>query len=95
MTQVAYQGTNPYLYTDYSRKIVYNERGIPLGSNGGISEALSRIFGFKLNMTIANSQAIFDNNTGKWSGMAGDVSATLIYVETNKKHLSQKFRQCT
>jgi hypothetical protein len=47
MTQVAYQGTNPYLYTDYSQKIIYNERGIPLGSNGGISEAMSRIFGFK------------------------------------------------
>ena len=62
------------MYTDYDRKVIFNERGIPLGSNGGISEALSRMFGFNLNMTIAKVQGLFDNKTQKWSGMVGDVS---------------------
>ena len=73
MTQVASLGTNPYMYTDYNRTVIFNERGIPVGSNGGIAEALSRIFEFNLNMTVAKSQGVFDKKTGKWLGMAGDV----------------------
>jgi hypothetical protein len=29
--RVGSQGTNPYIYTDYDRNIVYNEKGLPLG----------------------------------------------------------------
>jgi hypothetical protein len=29
--RVASQGTNPYIYTDYDRNVVTNEKGLPLG----------------------------------------------------------------
>jgi hypothetical protein len=67
------------MYTDYSRNIIYNERGIPLGSNGGIAEALSRIFEFKLNKHPVFLTARLENGL-EWQEM---------YVFTNiwKKHL--------
>jgi hypothetical protein len=31
--RVASQGTNPFIYTDYDRNVVYNDKGLPLGEN--------------------------------------------------------------
>jgi hypothetical protein len=67
---VASLGTNPYMFSDFNRDIVYNEQGIPSGSNGGIADALSRIFGFQVRISVTRVQNFFDNKVGKWTGIA-------------------------
>jgi len=62
------------MFSDFNRDNVYNEQGIPVGSNGGIADALSRIFGFQVRISVTRVQNFFDNKTGKWTGMAGDVT---------------------
>ncbi len=76
--RTAFTGTNPYLYTGLENDVVYDEKGIPLGSNGGIMHSLSRVFGFNLDVQIYPSGFIWDNQTGKFVNIPGQV--TTIYI---------------
>ena len=69
-------GTNPYVYTDFDRNVVYNEKGLPVGSNSEIVENIGKALGFKVRLNLASggSASSFDNKTGKWTGPNGNVS---------------------
>ena len=71
--RVASQGTNPFIFTDYERNVVYNDKGLPLGANTGIASSLSKVFGFQLEVKVLKEWDHYDNKTGKWTGMAGGV----------------------
>ncbi len=64
--KTALAGTNPYVYTDWDNNVVFDGQGIPLGSNGGIFNDLSKVFGFTLNVSIFNANVIWDNQTGQF-----------------------------
>ena len=72
--RVASLGTNPFIFTDYNRNPILNERGHPVGGNTGIVETLGRAFGFEVNISIYKSYDFYDKKSSKWIGMTGDVS---------------------
>ena len=62
-------GTNPYVYTDFDRKVFYNEKGLPLGSNSDIMSEIGKVYGFEIEVNLVQFLASrFDNKTGKWVG---------------------------
>ena len=67
-------GTNPYIYTDFDRNIIYNEKGQPLGSNTGVASTFASLFGFDLEIILTRNVNYYDNKTGMWIGLTGDVS---------------------
>ena len=71
---IGLRGTNPYMYNDKDKKILYDDRGFPLGSNGGISSALMKMYNFVPTFSLFQSQGMYNPKTGKWDGGAGDVS---------------------
>ncbi len=71
--QVASQGTNPFIYTDYARNVVYNEKGQPLGANTGIISSLGKVFEFQFTTRVLRTWDYYDNITGQWVGMTGGV----------------------
>ena len=73
MVRVASQGTNPFIYTDYDRNVVYNEKGLPLGANTEIVSSLAKVFGFQLDVKVLKAWDYYDNKTGQWMGMSGGV----------------------
>ena len=77
--KTALAGTNPYVYTDWENNVLFDQQGVPLGSNGGILKALSEVFGFSLNISIFNSNVIWDNQTGKYVAIP-----TLVCVRLTK-----------
>ncbi len=67
-------GTNPYVYTDFDRKVFYNEKGLPLGSNSDIMSEIGKVYGFEIEVNLVQFLASrFDNKTGKWTGPVGSV----------------------
>ena len=71
--QIGSFGGSPYMFIDFYNNVVYDEQGLPAGSNTGIAKTLSKVFGFKFNILIYNKQEYFNPATGKWSGILGDV----------------------
>ena len=67
-------GTNPYLYTDFDRSIVYNEKGQPLGLNTGVATTFASMFGFEVEFSLVRGVNYYDNKTRTWVGLTGDVS---------------------
>ncbi len=67
-------GTNPYIYTDFDRNVLYNDRGLPLGSNSDIISNIGKILDFKVTVNFTSSSfSYYDNSTRKWVGSTGDV----------------------
>ncbi len=67
-------GTNPYVYTDFDRKVFYNDKGLPMGSNSDIMSDIGKVLGFEVSINLTNSPAsVFDNKTGKWVGQVAKV----------------------
>ena len=67
-------GTNPYVFTDYDRKVFYNDDGLPLGSNSDIISNIGKVLGFNVTVNLSStSLSYFDNSTQKWVGLTGDV----------------------
>jgi hypothetical protein len=73
---VASLGTNPFIFTDYNRNPILNERGHPAGGNTGIVESLGRAFGFEVNITIYKNYDFYDKTASRWIGMTEDVSCS-------------------
>ena len=78
--KTALEGTNPYVYTDWENNVLFDQQGVPLGSNGGILKALSEVFGFSLNISIFNSNVIWDNQTGQYVAIPTLVCVILLHV---------------
>ena len=53
---------------------LYDEDGIPLGSNGAIAKRLSKLMGFKLNSTLYPRSGSFNSSSGLWTDSYYDVS---------------------
>ena len=73
--KTAITGTGPYMYTGWDNNVVFDEQGIPLGSNGGILRSLSEVFGFTLNINTFKANVVWDNQTGKYI-----VISTLVHI---------------
>ena len=71
-------GTNPYIYTDFQRNVIYNDKGQPLGVNTGISSSFASMFGFELEIVFSRNENYYNNKTGKWIGITDDVSKTYL-----------------
>ena len=76
--RAAILGTNPFIYTDVNRKIIYGNDGLPLGANTGILRSLSKVFGFTLQLTVFTVYDFFDEKLKKWIGMSGEVSLASV-----------------
>ncbi len=77
--KTAITGTGPYMYTDWDKNVVFDEQGIPLGSNGGIFKALSSVFGFTLKISTFNANVIWDNKTGQYIVISTLVSLLMSF----------------
>ncbi len=51
------------------------DKGIPLGSNGGIAAALGTFFGLNVSIQIDAKAPAYNVMTKKWSGILGQVSS--------------------
>ena len=72
-------GTNPYVFTDFDRKVFYNDKGLPLGSNSDIMSDIGKVLGFDILVNLSTPFAsYFDNKTGKWTGQVGSVRIVLF-----------------
>ena len=67
-------GTNQYVFTDFDRNVIFNEKGQPVGSNTAITETLGKMFGFGVDIELVRPGDFYDNKTGQWLGSVGDVS---------------------
>lgn len=74
------QGANPYIFTDFNRNIIYDDKGLPLGSNSGIASMLSKLFGFEFEIFISGGTNYYDNKTKTWIGLTGDVSSKRFHL---------------
>ena len=54
-----------------------NDKGIHLGSNGGISSALAKVYQFKLNLSDIAAGPFYNATLKKGFGILGDV---IIYI---------------
>ena len=70
----SFLGPNPYTFTDFNRNVIYDDNGRPLGSNAGISTMLAKMFGFEYEVFFTGSANYYDNKTGTWIGLTGNVS---------------------
>ena len=78
VVRVASNGPNPFMFTDYDRKIVNGEDGLPLGTNIGIAKTLAKVFNFSLAVRPFNAYDYYDEKAKKWMGMTGEVGRTSI-----------------
>ena len=56
--------------------------GIPLGSGGGITKALSKLYNYTCAIQLYTHPGTYNITTRKWGGLIGDVSdscASLFY----------------
>lgn len=53
---------------------MFNDQGIPLGSNGGMSVAFSKMFKFALKLGVDHKNGQYNSSTGQWTGFFADVS---------------------
>lgn len=79
-------GTNPYVYTDFQRNVIFNEKGQPVGSNTEIAETLSKLFGFDIEIVLVKPGDFYDKKNQTWIGPAGDVSYFDTISISNWKH---------
>jgi hypothetical protein len=86
--KVASMGTNPYIYTDFQRNVVYNDKGHPVGSNTEIAATLGKVFGFDFKIILSGAQNYYDNKTGTWIGLTGEVSLNLHSINTLNTQIS-------
>jgi len=82
--KTAISGTGPYLYTNWDNNVVFDEQGIPLGSNGGIMRAISEVFGFNLNISTFKANVVWDNLTGQYI-VIPKLVRTMIFYSTEIK----------
>ncbi len=89
--KVASTGTNPFIFTDYDRKIVYSEKGRPLGTNTGIAESLGKALHFEVEIRPLQTYDYFDAKTNKWIGMTGQVIflLTVLACHNNQHQIGQ------
>jgi hypothetical protein len=75
-------GTNPNIYTDFERNIVFNEKGEPLGSNTMITKTIGKLFGFEIEIVLVKPGEFYDKINKTWIGSSGEVSyfATIYIV---------------
>ena len=65
--------------TDFDRKVFYNDKGLPLGSNSDIMSDIGKVLGFDILVNLSTPFAsYFDNKTGKWTGPVGSVRIVLF-----------------
>ena len=76
--KIGLTGTNPFLYNDEKKRVIYNADGFPMGSNGGIAAEFAKRFGYNVNITVYTSNPIYNTTTGKGSGYIVDVSNALL-----------------
>jgi hypothetical protein len=92
VVRVGSLGTNPFIYTDLNRSVVYGEDGFPLGANSGIAKSLSKMFGFDLKIVLFKSYDYFDSATGKWVGMSGEVTSFNMSMKSAEVVIQQCFQ---
>jgi hypothetical protein len=92
LVRVGSLGTNPFIYTDLNRSVVYGEDGFPLGANSGIAKSLSKMFGFDFKIVLFKSYDYFDAATGKWVGMSGEVTSFNMSMKSAEVVIQQCFQ---
>jgi len=83
-------GTNPYVYTDFEKNVIYNEKGQPLGACTGIASTFASMFGFEVELVLVSGVNYFDNKTGTWIGLTGDVSKTFRRYFLNREFCTRR-----
>ncbi len=72
-------GTNPYVFTDFDRNVIFNEKGLPVGSNTAITETLGKIFGFEVDIQLVRPGVNFIDVLGAAFTCAGPKCAKSGY----------------
>ena len=67
-------GTNPFMYNDREKKVIYGPDGVPEGSNGGIAKGFAKMHNLKLNIKTYTSPGTVNETTGSTTGAYKDVS---------------------
>jgi len=74
----SFLGNNPDIFTDFDRNVIYDENGRPLGSHAGLATMMANMYGFDYEFSFTNGANYYDNKTGTWMGLTGDVSERKI-----------------
>ena len=69
-------------------KVLYDENGIPLGSNGAMTTKFSQLFDFELNLIVYSWSGTFNTTTGQWTGAYYDVNYFILFANSENWHKS-------
>ena len=78
-------GTNPFMYNDREKKVIYGPDGVPEGSNGGIAKGLAKIHNMRLNIKTYSFGGTVNETTGNTTGAIRDVSIAFELLITQPK----------
>ena len=69
-----YKGVNIRIWLLQRLSKTYTKKGFPLGSNAGIADVISRVFGFSFEVVLFKTYDYFDEKTRSWMGITGEVN---------------------
>lgn len=89
--EFAFYGTNPFMYNDKNKKIIYGPNGIPEGLNGGMATGMAKMYNFTFNVTTFTVLHTVNETTGNTTGGYAEVilsAQVMEWLDATKEKLS-------